>query len=309
MHLLKTACRTLLLCCAAVTVLVVFSRPALAGSAYVSIVGIWPDIIGVGVTDSDYAMNNSHTAYATVTVTSPSGRRATNTGSDLGSVTVYTSLPLLGEEGYISARNVSEEYCPAVGRTFPNWTPEDGTYVPRWAVVTQWLTEGAFQDAVTEWSYVSGPGGDYYVTLTSGGFKALESMGFVSQSTVMNWPPCPYPGWPCLVWNGARVFAKVVVAIGALEALHGIWTQRTDCPYGWPGDDGATTPGSEWTWEGSGPPGSAEGNWTKTNPDGTKESLHPDLNHPEPKGPHWDYKDKSGRWWNVWPDGKMTPKP
>ncbi len=125
MHCLKTAYRTLLLCCAAAAVLVVFSRPALAGSAYVSFAGWWPDIIGVGVTDSDYAMNNSHTAYATVTVTSPSGRTATNTGSDLGSVTVYTYLPLLGEDGYISARNVSEEYCPAVGRTFPNDPPPE----------------------------------------------------------------------------------------------------------------------------------------------------------------------------------------
>jgi hypothetical protein len=63
MHCLKTAYRTLLSCCAAAAILVVFSRPAFAGSAYVSIVGIWQDIIGAGVTDSDYAMNNSHTAY------------------------------------------------------------------------------------------------------------------------------------------------------------------------------------------------------------------------------------------------------
>ena len=47
--------------------------------------------------------------------------------------------------------------------------------------------------------------------------------------------------------------------------------------------------------------------FTLSNPN-TKESLHPDLGHPAPKGPHWDYTapDKSG--WDVWPDGTMTPK-
>ena len=31
----------------------------------------------------------------------------------------------------------------------------------------------------------------------------------------------------------------------------------------------------------------------------TRQSLHPDLNHPEPEGPHWDWKDSNGEWWRL----------
>ena len=54
-------------------------------------------------------------------------------------------------------------------------------------------------------------------------------------------------------------------------------------------------PGPEWEWRGKGPPGNDKGAWY--NPS-TGESLHPDLNHPEPKPPHWDYTDPNG---NVYP--------
>lgn len=32
----------------------------------------------------------------------------------------------------------------------------------------------------------------------------------------------------------------------------------------------------------------------------TKQSLGPDLNHPEPIGPHWDWKDSNGDWWRIY---------
>ncbi len=41
----------------------------------------------------------------------------------------------------------------------------------------------------------------------------------------------------------------------------------------------------------------------------TGESLHPDLNHPQPIGPHWDYVDPRGGQWRISPDGStITPK-
>jgi RHS repeat-associated protein len=67
---------------------------------------------------------------------------------------------------------------------------------------------------------------------------------------------------------------------------------------------GATTlPGEGWTWRG--PPD--KGSWY--NP-ATGESLHPDLSHPDPVGPHWDYKVKGdpGNGYRWFPDGRMEPK-
>lgn len=36
--------------------------------------------------------------------------------------------------------------------------------------------------------------------------------------------------------------------------------------------------------------------------------LHPDLSHPEPIGPHWDYIDSSGIEYRLMPDGTKIPK-
>jgi RHS repeat-associated protein len=55
-------------------------------------------------------------------------------------------------------------------------------------------------------------------------------------------------------------------------------------------------PGPGWEWRGSGPPGSSEGSWY--NPS-TGESLHPDLGHGDPIGPHWDYTDPTGKTWRI----------
>ena len=45
----------------------------------------------------------------------------------------------------------------------------------------------------------------------------------------------------------------------------------------WPGDD--------FEWRGQLPIGGDKGAWVNPN---TGDSLHPDLNHPMPIGPHWD---------------------
>jgi hypothetical protein len=73
-----------------------------------------------------------------------------------------------------------------------------------------------------------------------------------------------------------------------------------------PGTNPAKAPkGFEWKGEPGSAPGSKDGNWY--NPK-TGESLRPDLNHPDPIGPHWDYKDPSGKWWRIFQDGSNVPK-
>ncbi|MBQ7171520.1 MAG: hypothetical protein IJR89_04505 [Clostridia bacterium] len=60
--------------------------------------------------------------------------------------------------------------------------------------------------------------------------------------------------------------------------------------------------GSE--WRGPGTPGSKKGNYYNPN---TRESLSPDLEHPDPIGPHWDYKGPTGKF-RLFPDGTILPK-
>ena len=73
-----------------------------------------------------------------------------------------------------------------------------------------------------------------------------------------------------------------------------------------PGTNPAKAPkGFEWKGKPGSTPGSKDGNWY--NPK-TGESLRPDLNHPDPIGPHWDYKDPTGKWWRIFQDGSNVPK-
>lgn len=69
----------------------------------------------------------------------------------------------------------------------------------------------------------------------------------------------------------------------------------------WPGDDPTKAPDG-FEWRGNGSPGSSKGNWY--NPD-TGEILHPDLNHPQPIGPHWDFRDILKQWWRIFRNGKF----
>jgi RHS repeat-associated protein len=64
--------------------------------------------------------------------------------------------------------------------------------------------------------------------------------------------------------------------------------------------------GEGWEWRPTGSEvGSSQGSWY--NPK-TGESVHPDLEHPQPIGPHYDYKDRQGNNWRIFPDGRVTPK-
>lgn len=69
-------------------------------------------------------------------------------------------------------------------------------------------------------------------------------------------------------------------------------------------EDPSRAPGEGWEWRGRGTPGT-KGNWV--NP-GTGEKYNPDLAHPPPIGPHYDYTDPTGAKWRVFPDGRILPK-
>jgi len=65
-------------------------------------------------------------------------------------------------------------------------------------------------------------------------------------------------------------------------------------------NDPTKSPGSDWEWRGPDSPGGSRGAWY--NP-ATGESLHPDLGHPDPIGPHWDWTDPDGDAWRIGGDG------
>jgi len=107
------------------------------------------------------------------------------------------------------------------------------------------------------------------------------------------------------VWVGAKAvqfgnrvgsWFKRIKKVGAAEVGK----------FKFPGTNPAKAPkGFEWKGKPGSTPGSKDGNWY--NPK-TGESLRPDLNHPDPIGPHWDYKDPSGQWWRIFKDGSNVPK-
>ena len=69
--------------------------------------------------------------------------------------------------------------------------------------------------------------------------------------------------------------------------------------------DGAQSPGTGWEWRGTGPVGSSEGAWYRPY---SGESWHPDLSHPEPIGPHWDWTAFTGASHRWMPDGSLVPQ-
>ncbi len=99
---------------------------------------------------------------------------------------------------------------------------------------------------------------------------------------------------------GVAVVGKGVATLGIIGAL-----VLSSFDGGWPGDDPTQAP-EGFEWRGKGPVGSNQGNWY--NPE-TGEILHPDLNHPNPIGPHWDYRDALEFWWRIFKKlGKILKK-
>ena len=75
-------------------------------------------------------------------------------------------------------------------------------------------------------------------------------------------------------------------------------------PVNW--EDPSKSPGPEWEWRGKLPRGGTEGRWYNGK---TGESLHPDLKHLQPKGPHFGWRDRNGDDWDIFPDGRIEPNP
>jgi hypothetical protein len=103
-----------------------------------------------------------------------------------------------------------------------------------------------------------------------------------------------------IVWVAAYRCAGFDFSVGFLVGSSSTVLDRNveDCSYPLPNSPNIP-PGEGWEWRGSGSPESGKGNYW--NP-GTGQSLHPDLNHPEPKGPHWGLQNPDGTKWDWFPD-------
>ena len=84
--------------------------------------------------------------------------------------------------------------------------------------------------------------------------------------------------------TGVAASTKLIGGIAALGYLFSKWV-----PGSWPGDDPTVPPGDDFVWRGPGDIGSKFGEWFNKY---TGDQLHPDLNHPLPKGPHWGWRNK-----------------
>jgi RHS repeat-associated protein len=64
--------------------------------------------------------------------------------------------------------------------------------------------------------------------------------------------------------------------------------------------DPTQCPGKGWEWRGASgtKPGDPRGGWYNPKKDWT---LHPDMDHPEPIGPHWDWIDENGNKYRITP--------
>ena len=83
-------------------------------------------------------------------------------------------------------------------------------------------------------------------------------------------------------------------------------TPQTPLTPRFPGNNPNIPPAQGFEWRGSGPPSLGKGSWY--NPK-TGESFHPDLHHPPPIGPHWDYTPfRHGPEFRIMPDGRVIPK-
>ena len=95
---------------------------------------------------------------------------------------------------------------------------------------------------------------------------------------------------------------EAIITIGVSKGVNKITTSKSDFP-GW---DSTKSPGRGYVWRGNGSVGSSQGSWY--NPK-TGVSLHPDLNHPAPITPHWDYSVKGvDGGFRIFPDGTWGPK-
>jgi hypothetical protein len=134
-----------------------------------------------------------------------------------------------------------------------------------------------------------------------------RGMSFGLSDRISNWIS---PGASCTVGqNSAQQFVGTVATIVGLMRFGGARDEVAPGPgpkTGSPNfEDPSQSPGTGWEWRGQQPPGGPNGAWY--NPS-TGESLHPDLSHPDPIGPHYDYRAPDGTFYRIYPDGTVVPK-
>lgn len=135
------------------------------------------------------------------------------------------------------------------------------------------------------------------VALPQGGAKELFSWLVMSSAVVLNGDKLSLPEFD---FSNSWIFNS---ESENNDTKNDEGTGIPDIAY--PGNDPTVSPGADWEWRGAGNPTSGKGSWY--NPE-TGESLHPDLEHPDPIGPHWDYKSPDGTQYRVNPDGTVVPK-
>lgn len=102
-----------------------------------------------------------------------------------------------------------------------------------------------------------------------------------------------------------RLTIGMLLTLGAVATFASPVYADSASPSAYPPDfyDGTVAPGADWVWSGNGPPGSDLGAWF--NPS-TRESWHPDLNHPDEIRPHWDYRSPNGSFHRWFEDGRLV---
>ncbi|WP_419810190.1 RHS repeat-associated core domain-containing protein [Bacterioplanoides sp.] len=90
----------------------------------------------------------------------------------------------------------------------------------------------------------------------------------------------------------------------------GGWTPDADDIPELDWNDPSTPPvdsdGNEWPWRGPDEQGGDRGGYV--DPKNKDVSVHPDLNHAPPIGPHWDYTNRKKGGARIHPNGNVTPK-
>lgn len=103
--------------------------------------------------------------------------------------------------------------------------------------------------------------------------------------------------------NFSNDFYKISSAKNAI--LRGMGGGAGSAPK-FPGWDSSVPPGKDYEWRGKGLPETGKGSWVNTK---TGETLHPDLQHGAPYGPHWDYNyPGGGNGFRLYPDGSSELK-
>ena len=125
------------------------------------------------------------------------------------------------------------------------------------------------------------------------------------------WPYPQIPGWSITVEELLRwlrrfpSLAILAASVGTIGDSSTLPPDPSKCPDKEHFNDPTKPPHEGWTWRGPDAAGGPRGAWVS--PSGSM-SLHPDLNHPPGKPPHWDYRDPLGTFWECYEDGSIKKR-